>query len=266
VSTPEEDPVSHQRRDSTARSRYLGAVLRRSRERAGFGGAQLARTLCWSPTRIAKLESGERGTDDADLAAFLATCGVRGAEFARAVALQRAPSREPWFHAHGGDPVERAAPLVVEERRASAISGYHHRLVPELLRTPEYALALDPGEPVDLLQRRQEVLERVPCVFYVEQHALRRVVGDARIAHEQLMQLVLSPAAIRVLPPGGVPDVASAFTVLHDERPVVHVDTLVGGVFLEHPCVVAECRRALDALDAAALDAPDSRAFLLTLV
>ncbi|WP_267877120.1 hypothetical protein [Umezawaea beigongshangensis] len=38
------------------------------------------------------------------------------------------------------------------------------------------------------------------------------------------------------------------------------MQTPVGGVFPEHPCVVAECHRALDA---AALGVSDSRAFPL---
>lgn len=55
-------------RDTTARSRELGAELTKVRERAGYNGTELARVLGWSAGRLSRLENGKRGVSEVDVA------------------------------------------------------------------------------------------------------------------------------------------------------------------------------------------------------
>lgn len=242
------------RRESTTRSRRLGSELREKRLAAGWRSGMLAAELGWSLGKVSKLETGVRGATDTDVAAYLALCKVKGAEFARLVELCRESGRDTWVRPFGGE--RRTA--AVEHDRSTAITHYHCMVVPGPLRTPDYARALR----VDGRSER-DLLRRVRAAFYLEEQALLRPVGGRAVMHDQLMHLLLAPAEVRVVPTGagGHAGVPGSFALLDaaDGRSVVHLECMVADVFLENPDHVAKYRAALGEVAAVALDVAASR-------
>jgi hypothetical protein len=244
------------RRESTTRSRRLGSELREKRLAAGWRSGGLAAELGWSLGKVSKLETGVRGATDTDVAAYLALCKVRGAEFARLVELCRESGKDTWLRPFGDE--RRTAEA--EHDRSTAITHYQCMVVPGPLRTPDYARALrGDGRGAD----ERDLLWRVRAAFYLEEQALRRPVGGGAVMHDQLMHLLLAPAEVRVVPTGagGHAGVPGSFALLDaaDGRSVVHLEGMVADVFLENPEHVAKYRAALGEVAAVALDVAASR-------
>ncbi|MGH3800378.1 MAG: helix-turn-helix domain-containing protein, partial [Pseudonocardiaceae bacterium] len=65
-------------REPTIRSRELGEGLRQAMQEAGLTGKQAAQTLGVSPSFVSMLLSGKRGASEADIAAFLGVCRIKG--------------------------------------------------------------------------------------------------------------------------------------------------------------------------------------------
>jgi transcriptional regulator with XRE-family HTH domain len=241
------------RRESTARSRRLGDELREKRLAAGWGSAVLAAELGWSLGKVSKLETGVRGARDTDVAAYLALCKVKGAEFARLVELCQESGKDTWVRPFGGE--GRSA--TTEHARSTSITHYQCMVVPGPLRTPDYARALGRSAEESDLPRR------VRAAFFVEEQALLRPVGGRAVMHDQLMHLLLTPAEVRVVPTGagGHAGVPGSFALLDaaDGRSVVHLEGMVADVFLENPDHVAKYRAALGEVAAVALDVAASR-------
>ncbi|MCS7479563.1 helix-turn-helix domain-containing protein [Umezawaea endophytica] len=237
------------RRESTTRSRRLGSELRDKRMAAGWRSGLLAAALGWSLGKVSKLESGVRGASDTDVAAYLALCRVRGAEFARLVELSRESGKDTWVRPFGDD----GRTATAEHDRSTAVTHYACMVVPGPLRTPGYARALGAVAPP----------RRGRAVFYLEEQVLLRPVGGRAVMHDQLMHLLLAPAEVRVVPTGagahaGVP---GSFALLDatDGRAVVHLESMVADVFLENPEHVARYRAAVEGVAAVALDVVRSR-------
>lgn len=132
-------------RDSTTRSRELGAELRDVRERRGFTGTKLAELLGWSPGRISRMESGKRGMSEVDVATFLAYCGITGAELNRLLALCEDVFAATRMQRHGEHLPDELRSLVIQESTAEAIWEYEPLVVPGLLQTESYAASCSVG-------------------------------------------------------------------------------------------------------------------------
>ncbi|WP_199441967.1 helix-turn-helix domain-containing protein [Umezawaea beigongshangensis] len=262
----------HLRRDSTARTRQLGDELRAKRQAAELRGTELAARLNWSPAKIHKLESGERGTSDVDVALFLTHCGVTGAELDRLLTLNRETGRAAWLQLEGAEQVRRTRTLAAEEARATTITAYHCLLIPGLLQSRAYVEHIGNGPP-DSRLRRQDVLyrpDRPDASFFIDEQVLRRPIGGSQIMHDQLMHLLFVPAEVRIVPVGHQTNGGIEFGnfVLLDDadgRSVVYLESKVANVFLEEPGHVALYRETAHELSEIALDAGQSRAFLTRL-
>ncbi|WNV84162.1 Scr1 family TA system antitoxin-like transcriptional regulator [Umezawaea sp. Da 62-37] len=222
------------RKGSTVRRRALGVELRGKREAAGLSAGEVVERLRWSPSRLSKLEHGERGSADVDVAALLAVCGVADEEFDRLVGLCQESDRDVWVQPFGDGRV-----LANEEARAAGMVGYQPMAVSGLLN-------------VELSAERREVPGRAG--FYVGEEALRRA------GSEQLLHLLLVPAEVRVVP--GQACVNGPFTLLGDA--VVHLETLVADIYLERPDHVAAYRATVGRLSEVAWDVRRSREVLAT--
>jgi transcriptional regulator with XRE-family HTH domain len=262
----------HPRRDSTARSRQFGDELRAKRKAADLKGTQLAEMLGWSPAKINKLESGERGTSDVDVAVYLNSCGVIGDELRRLLALNRETSRRAWLQFVGAEPADRVRTLAAEEARAVAITAYHCLLVPGLLQTRDYASSVV-RHGLEHRLGRQELLRRSDSpdvTFFIDEQVLRRPVGGAAVMHDQLMHLLFVSATVRIVPVGPVVHEGireGNFVLLEDadQRSVVYLESKVANVFLEDPEHVATYRSTASALSDLALGAEESRVFVMGL-
>jgi hypothetical protein len=101
----------------------------------------------------------------------------------------------------------------------------------------------------------------------LDEAALRRLVGGARVMRDQLDQLAersrSSRVTVQVIPleAGAHPGMDSAFAVLQLETvsDVVYVEGLMGYFFLQNQGDVVRYRRAFEQLRAVALSPSDSR-------
>lgn len=270
--------------EPTVRSRELGTILTKAMQRKGLNARQLARELCWDPSRMSRLLTGKRGVKDVDLAAFLALCDVTGPRRDHALELSRCAWEQVWWQEYGKrlpvhlytlDRLEADATAVVE-----AAIGH----VPMLLQTESYlraSLRSLPIIPDDEMEARvakgllrQEIIDRVPAVrfeFFVHEHALTRHGPGSEVMCEQLhhlLRIALRPSvAIRVVPETPGTQVAfKPFQILEfaEFNPVVYLEFLNSIAFVERQDTLAAYRRVVEALDKAALDPNASRMWLTT--
>lgn len=273
-----------QPRESSARSRYLGAELRKRRERANWSALQLAQRVGWAASTVSRLESGERGVTPVNLATYLAMCDVVGNEQAALLELSRGREDGWWTCSHGDVLPDEVPALRFQQEAANRITCYHPGIIPELLQTEEYAdwqlrdhLSIEVA--LDLVDRlvvrvqerldRQHVLyerERRSWVFYLDENALRALPGDAAAGSGQLVHLAMlveqQQARIRVIPTELVHLGAAIgrFWVFGFEAyaPVVCAQTDTISLFGERESDVAAYQRILDRLETTALSELDS--------
>lgn len=249
-------------------------------------GMGLAQQLGWSASKVSRIESGQIGVSEVDAAIYLTRCGVLRAELDELLKVVREGDSATWLQERGTRLPDELRTLVFHEVAASAITTNEPLLVPGLLQTADYARALFeftglvPADripmAVETRLERQAVLRQLnppDCVFYVHEYGLRSKVGCNRIMHEQMLQLVFLTSRpqhqIRVVladsgPLGawGNPFVLMSY---HNHGPVVFVEGVSTGLFMEKPDHVAAFREVLQRLDRAALDAGQSREWLVRL-
>lgn len=272
--------------DSSARSREVGEELRKRRKNAGLTGTELARRLGWSLSKVSRIESGLIGVSEVDAAIYLVACGVLQEELDELLALVRENDTRTWLQERGTRLPDELRTLVYHEATAATIASYEPMLVPGLLQTEAYAMAL--FEFADLLPRdrmplalevrmsRQAVLRRPNpprCHFYLHEYGLRSKVGSNKIMHDQLLQLVFLTSRpqyeIRVLREDSGPHGAwgAMFMLLGytQHGPVVFMDGMTTSLFLEKPADITIYQKMLKRLDRAALDTEQSRQWLARL-
>jgi len=243
-------------------ARFFAHELRRARTAAGLTQAQLAALVNYSASHIAMIETGER-IPKRDLAercdAALGLNGLLVRVFDELVLTQ--PSVDAWF-----------TPWVTHEREATRLHLFENFVVPGLLQTEGYALALT-GDKAAAATRleRQQILggEHPPEVrAIIDEYVLRRPIGGPDVMREQLVHLMNLPATVRVqvLPEraetyAGVDGPFALATV--DGREYVYVHTPAQGFVLDSPDAIAKIKDRRDILGAEALPLGQSRALIL---
>ncbi|MGH3771121.1 MAG: helix-turn-helix domain-containing protein [Pseudonocardiaceae bacterium] len=275
-----------QDREPTIRSRELGEGLRKAMERAGLTGKQVADKLGLSPSWISRLLAGKRKATAVQVTGLLAMCRVTGAERDRLLELCEDQHNLGWLQRHGSPLPQQLVTLIDHESKAVAISGFQALVLPDLLRTGDYAHALlsrsstIPTDEVDGLVAaglaRQSLLSRerpADFTFYVHEFALRLPVGGAAVMPEQLQHLLRMSVrrylTLRVVPVvlGAHAAMTGAFTLLEfaDFRPVVYLESEASSLFLETPVEVDAYQRVLEALAKTALSEEESRELIAAL-
>lgn len=271
---------------STARYREIGAELRRIRKDAGFQAQQLSTMLGWQPSTLSRIETGKRSVSDVEVATFVASCGVVGAELNRLVELSREPDIGYRVKPHRGQVSDELKTLIFHEETAKLIHSYEPIYIPGLTQTAEYARALfweSGAEDIDVVDlwvtariRRQRLLRRhdgPQVFFYVHENALRTPVGSHRIMQEQMLNLLFlgtqSNVAVRVVPTsaGGRGLASGTFRLFRyaDSGPVVGLQHETATEFLERPSDIAAFEKTLDRVATVALTDVQSREFLADL-
>lgn len=246
---------------STARSRWLGQELRDKRVCARLSVAEVAGRLEWTEQALTTLEDGERVVDDIELAEVLAVYRTKAKESRRMVYFQRECDQNTWLQSLHGCPALRVRTPALEEFRATGIVGYDSTLIPGPLRTDGYLQAL---VGLDQPPGRRENLARVNSVFYLDEHAPARVVGDAEVMREQITFLLDGPATTLIVP-SDAQGLCEAFTFLDNasSKPVVHLEMPTANMFFEDPDDVDLYRRVLARLADVARNTERSRRLLL---
>jgi transcriptional regulator with XRE-family HTH domain len=270
--------------ESTARRRELGSELRILRKRHNMSGHQLGRRLEWPPSSISRLETGVRPLPVTDVATFLGTIGATAEERARLLKLAELKDDSYWVRPYFGQLADPMKSLILQESLAESIVSYEPLVIPGLLQTEPYVRTVFENfgrhtrDRVDFLVNarldRQTLLSRWKpphCTFFIHERALRTVVGNAQVMHEQLLNLVLSSnmsrCCIRIIP-DSVPSLrtfASPFFVMEfgDHPAVVYTDTYAAGIFIDDRTGVEEFYLIAASLEQHALNEGNSRQWLV---
>lgn len=234
----------------------LGARLRRLRVAADVDRDAAAREIRRSPTRISRMELGQAGVSQNEVAALLGLYGVVDeAEQRTVLALaaqadvkgshQSSDLVPGWFEAYLG-----------LEEAASVVRCYEAQSIPGLLQSEDYARAIirtahplaSPGEierRVRLRMARAQLVHRAepPRIWAVlDEAAVRRRPGGAAVMAAQLAHLLalcrLPHVSVQIVPfsRGGLA-ATGPFTILRFAEPalpdIAYVEQLTGAAFLD---------------------------------
>ncbi|MGH3647547.1 MAG: helix-turn-helix domain-containing protein [Micromonosporaceae bacterium] len=262
----------------TLRKRRVGRTLRAMREAAGVSREKVAEELDCSPWKIGRIETGHVGCRRGDLLTMLDMYGVTD-EDKRADLVQQAREARTRRQSPDIDLPDNYQTLIDLEPHAQSIRWYEPTLIPGLLQTEDYARAViragrfrDRTAEVEhrvkvRLERQQRIFDRdePPEVWtIIDEAAIRRVVGGAKVMREQCHRLVRiweqRLARVQVLPfDAGAPDGTPVMFQLlrfadRDDPDIVYVEVPVrGGLFLDGPEDIARVSLVFDHLIAQAL-------------
>jgi transcriptional regulator with XRE-family HTH domain len=263
-----------QARDGSSGLALFAAELQAARGKAGWSQDQLAARINWSASAISMIE-GCRRVPRLDLAKKLDEVFEMAGTFERLQEYARTMPVPSWFR-----------PFVEVEAVATQLRLWEHAIIPGLLQTEGYARAMLAEEPnitaevlEDLLSARlarQSVLTRdsgSPLVWaLVDESALLRGVGGAKVMYGQLMHLVKmsgEPAiTIQVVPldTGAHPGMSGAFAVADVDGAggIAYLETVADGYIAEDAATVRRISVTFDTLRAVALPVRASRELIMT--
>jgi transcriptional regulator with XRE-family HTH domain len=213
-----------------ARRHELGSVLRSLRDNAGLTAEQAAEHIGCSPSKISRLENGQRGADQVDILLLCDLYQVDGEHRWRLSNLAAEGKRGAGRPHHSLDHSD----YIGLEAETTSISDYGLAIVPGLLQTPEYARAIvSAGVPtresriiderVRVRIARQQLLSSHDGPGFeavLDESVLHRVVASPAVMLAQLRQLLemsqLPNVTIRVVPyaAGNVPAGVNKFIIM----------------------------------------------------
>jgi len=264
-------------RSPTLRRRELGALLRAHRLDLGLTVDQVAERLLCSPSKVSRMETGQRGATQRDVRDLCALYGITGEEeCARLMTLAREGKEQGWWQ-----PFELPYSTYVGlEQEALSMRIYQSAVVPGLLQTGSYARAVHRAwvpefDPQVIEQRieeratRQQLLTRPDSpqiAIVLDEAVLLRPIGGAAVMYEQLgmiLEICEQPnVTVQIMPfaAGAHPALESDFVILNFGRTpsVVYVEGLVGQIYLDRAQDVQRYLQVFDRLCVMALSPKDS--------
>lgn len=267
------------------RRRRIGLTLRKLREKQGLTLEQVAERMDCSQSKISRIETGHSSVRMRDVRDLLEIYGVTG-DVAKDVmdmareARQRERERS-WWHPYSNVLVSA---YVANEHVASKIRTYEHQVVPGLLQTEDYAIAIfetaNPGlNPEEISERisvrlgRQSLLNRQDDPFFLEvvldEAVLSRPVGGDKVMREQMWRLYeaakMPNVTMHVLPfeAGAHAGMEGTFAILDfpesDGSSIVYAENATGGLFLDKKRELDLYSEIFDKVRSRALDEEESR-------
>lgn len=251
---------------TSVRSRQVAAALRTLREQAGLSGAEVAKRMGMSPSKISRIETGNSGLQIEDVAALLGMYQVPAAVRDELLDLVRRSEERGWWTRQPGLP-QLWRSLIDFEAKATRIQNYEALFVPGLLQTAEYIRAIVQGiapaiteaeldNLVAARMARQAVLTRANApqfIAVVDEGALRRPIGEPGVMHRQLHHLRVVAeqphVMLRLVPltAGAHAGLRGSFVILEfaEEPALVFMENQSTGLFLEEEVDLAAYRLAL---------------------
>jgi transcriptional regulator with XRE-family HTH domain len=256
------------------------------RERCGVTQAQIAQRAGVSTTTVSRYEMWQDRARIrwATVKALADACEATVAEREALVRIAKSQS-DGWWVGNSAVP-EWMDPLVSFEHEAAYEHVYANTVIPGLLQTREYALAIHQAREVrsdnEAIERmvdariaRQGILRRDPSLHLwviLDEAVLRRTVGDAKVMARQfrhLQEAAESPDVdIQVLPFSAGAHAAGAghFVILgrdDDRQPlnsmaVVYIEMRRRGLYLDDPGDVGAYKLTFDYLRSQAADTTTS--------
>lgn len=265
-------------RHATVLGRELGWRLRAALQAAGLTGQEMADRLGTTASNTSRMLTGHRGSDPAEVAAFLTVCGVTGAARDAVVALTRQDDAGR-LRLEGA---QRWISLREHVRQAAQITEFAAAMLPWSVQVPGYTLAVADvlgvatevagawgGYRVRLVDLSPESPTGMWSVL-VPEWALRTPVGGPAVMAEQLhhlLRLSVRPAVdLRVVPveAGQHAGMAGGAILLEfGQLPVlVYREDATCGVLTDQRGEVQQARQMVVALRRVALDAVQSRSLI----
>jgi len=273
VSTPTGTPTAGAVPPVLAR-RWLAAELGQLRVAAGLTQPDTAAALGWSVSKVLRVENGQVGVSQTDVAALAALYGVSEAERVAQLRAAAARSRQQTRHREALN--RGMLGYLAMEDTAVTIRMFRHSVIPDLLQTVDYAHAVytalaAPGSGPQRVERRvQAALDRrvlldrpdlFELVILLDEAVPARLASGDRVMRDQLAHLRLladrPTSTIRYVPYelGVHQGHDRQFTLLEfggDEPAAVYRHTGVDHAE-PHPDLL-EYRRLFTVLESAALD------------
>jgi transcriptional regulator with XRE-family HTH domain len=263
------------------RDRIIGARLRViRRERTDLSLEAAAKVLGWGLATMSRIENGQRHTSTEDVAMILTAYRIPSAERDEIIAEARAENASGWWDRPlPGVPAEMGT-LASYEADANSLTNWTVSLVPGLLQTEDYAMALMLSDdvPPDVAElrwvarrRRQKILGTVDYRAYISETALRTPFGGPEGHRKQIRHLLdarVRGISIRVVPehlPVGLISHAWLYMTFPHTTPVVNVEVAEGGVYL-HDDQAEPYAKALTKLDRLALPTGESQTMLRSIL
>lgn len=247
---------------------YYGYELRRLREEAGLGQAELGSILYCTGSLVGQIETA-RKVPTREFSERLDAALMTGGFFTRLVGLVLKSQLPSWFR-----------PYAEMEAKATYLCSFQAQLVHGLLQTEDYARTLMgsrfesdlDGQDAARIER-QRILDREnPPLFWVvmSEAALRQEVGGSEVMRAQLTHLSRMQerewVKIQILPfeVGAHAGSHGSFTLLRFESDpdLVYTEDFVQGHMTVDSAAFREGSLRYDHLRAAALSVEDSSALI----
>jgi transcriptional regulator with XRE-family HTH domain len=265
-------------RSPVVRRRELGALLRSLREQRGLTMEQVADRLMCSPSKISRLETGQRGVTARDARDLCDLYGIADQdERDRIMRLATEGRQSAWWQSYDLP----YSDYVGMEAAALEMNVFQSTVVPGLLQTADYARAGHLGalprlspEAIEFrveakLNRQRVLIQPDPPVLAVvlDEAVLHRQTGGPGVMRAQLDRLIevanRPRITIQVIPfsVGAHPGVESNFKIVRLPPPspdTVFVDGLIGSVYLNKREDLERYRRVFSHLKTIALGPEDT--------
>jgi hypothetical protein len=252
--------------------------LRALRNERGLTVDQVAAELLCSPSKVSRMETGQRGATARDIRDLCDLYGVADKALREHMTQLAVEGKQPgWWQSYELD----FATYVGLETAAVSLSYYMSSIVPGILQTPEYARAMHLAgfqdytderidEHIEVRMRRQGRLTEEPpprLSVVLDEAVLHRPVGGPAVMAAQLNRLVevskQPHVEIQVITyeVGAHPAMESNFNILQFDSPtssVVYVEGLVGWIYLDRPQDLDRYWRVFQRLRTMALDPKES--------
>lgn len=268
----------------TVRRLMLGIRLREARRRAGVSADQAAEHVARATSAISRMELGQSAVTVRTLNRLSDLYQVSDEERETLMALAKQARQRGWWHSYGDVLPAGFEAYIGLEAEAIEMCAFENSVVPGLLQTEDYALALmrsEAPEPtpdeskrrVEARMARQRILgQGVPPRLWaiLDEAVLRRVVGGSDVMRDQLAHLVevsREPhVTIQVLPfaRGAHPAWHGPFIMLAIDlgapapSEYVYVEYRTGALLLDRQREVDAYRLMVNHLRAEALDKSES--------
>ncbi|GGQ46098.1 helix-turn-helix domain-containing protein [Couchioplanes azureus] len=274
------------RRSPTIRRRRLGAELRRYRDAAGVTIEVVADRLGCSPSKVSRIETGHTSATPRDVKDMLDIYGINGAESDELVQIAREARQKGWWHPFS---TVLTGAYVGLEAAAKSIRAYEQQVVPGLLQTDRYAIAMIRsarlGDTEQELEQRVRVrmarqallIQDDPIDLWVvlDEAVLSRPVGGDEVMRDQLLRLAemaeLPNVTLQILPfaVGAHAGMDGTFAILDfpdaEDPNVVFAENATGGLFLEKTDELRKYNSIFDTIQATALSPEESKNMIVML-
>ncbi|MFJ4099892.1 helix-turn-helix domain-containing protein [Amycolatopsis japonica] len=264
--------------ESTAKSRELGAALRRARKHADLTQAEICGSTGWGAPKVSRIESGQREGSLLDIVTYLAKATTEPAEFDRLKKLAKSPPNGYDLQRHPENMPDLLPTFDFLHASAKTMTFYEPRRIPSLLQSEQYADVMlrqnrNPKDPLvkealEARLSRQEVLKGVKfgfdVTFYIDEVALHDPTMRG-VLDEQLLQLTITSTVphchVHIVPSDCFDDdlqTAFGFFEDYDGNSALAVHTTTAMLVLEEPEDMAPYLRNLNELRETALCAKQS--------